>query len=187
MAGLCDDLSPPCHKCALCARMCASAARTKELLDPFNAEKQPGARIYHVSVQEKHTSGLIFFGWFPVGLKKQLLLPAKQLKQNWVWETAFSKRFLGFLTRWQVRFIPEIQAQVWTDYTYTRQTRLLPPFPVWPSSFICSRTPLTNFYCVKWACFHSCSFSFTCKSHSHLDTCVSPPGGMRWFTWSVRM
>lgn len=126
MAGLCGGLWPPRHKCAMCAHMRTSAALTKELLDPFNVEKQPGARIYHVSVQEKHTSGLIFFGWFPVEGKKikfhfqlRKVQTGLRLRKSLVREFLFLSE--GSWDSWQ--------ALGW--YTYTRQTRLLAPFPVW--------------------------------------------------------
>lgn len=63
-------LTPHCCQCTMWARMCTSVAPTKELLDLFDAEKEPGTRIYHVTMRENCTSWLIFFGWFPgKGLK----------------------------------------------------------------------------------------------------------------------
>lgn len=63
MDGLCSDLwRPHCRQCTMWARMCTSAAPTKELLDLFNAEKQPSTRIYHVTMKGK-THVLVDFLW----------------------------------------------------------------------------------------------------------------------------
>lgn len=133
--------------------------------------------------REKRTSWLIFFGWFPGEgfLKKQEKQKTKQCFS--VWGNALSaKCFAGLLTQWQASFILENQAwlHIHSGDMLTHYVCCL------DLSFIYRKSSPMNLYCVK-ACFYSCSFFFTCKSHSHLDTCVSPPGGKRRFNWCVQM
>lgn len=93
-------LTPPTATNAMWARMCTSAASTKELLDLLNAEKQPSTHIYHVTMREKRMSGLIFFGRFP-GTNSALACEGNSLSV---------KCFSGLLTWWQACFILENQA-----------------------------------------------------------------------------
>lgn len=170
-------LTPHCRQCTMRARMYTSAALTKELLDLFDAEKEPSNHIYHVTMREKRMSWLIFFGWFPgEGLKKKTALACEG---NFLSVKCFS----GLQTRWQACFILENQAwlHIQSADMLTHHVCCL------DLSFIYRKSSPMNLYCVKEACFHSCSFFFTRKSHSHLDTCVSPPEGKRRFNWSVQM
>lgn len=170
MVGLCGDLWPPRHKCAMCAHMCTSAAQTKEVLDPFNVEKQPGARIYHVSVQEKHTSGLIFFGWFPVeGKKSNFCFQLREVQTGWSLRRSLVREFL-FLSEgsWDSG-----QALDWLHIHST--DTFIRPFPCLDSSFIYRKSPPTNLYCVKWACFHCCSFFLSLARAIHTWILVFHP------------